>query len=285
MLGETIKRLRMEQGLTQKELAEKLFVTPQAVSRWENGEVEPSVSTISSLAKIFGVSASTLLGEEEIAPAQATTVKEAPMQPVAPAPAAPPKPVKPVLAVCERCNKPIYDGADIVRFPQGEKGPRVVCKDCDRKQRDAKKSAAIAHSANQRKKSYIWSGIITALLLIASIASSQYFDVGTTLGLCGVSLLFFPFVSCLFLKNNFVGDLFIDVLSWGFVKFPGLIFELDLDGIIWLLTVKLVFWILGFILAFACGVLALILCLVVSVFVYPFALHKSIVYPEKTELI
>ena len=100
MLGETIKRLRMEQGLTQKELAEKLFVTPQAVSRWENGEVEPSVATISSLAKIFGVSASTLLGEEEIAPAQVTTVKEAPVQPVAPAPAAPPKPVKPVLAVC-----------------------------------------------------------------------------------------------------------------------------------------------------------------------------------------
>ena len=37
-----IRRLRTEKGLSQDELAEKLFVTRQAVSRWENGETTPN---------------------------------------------------------------------------------------------------------------------------------------------------------------------------------------------------------------------------------------------------
>ncbi|MEG0529417.1 MAG: helix-turn-helix transcriptional regulator, partial [Bacilli bacterium] len=43
MIGDNIRRLRLKNGFTQKELAEKLFVTGQAVSRWENGDVEPSL--------------------------------------------------------------------------------------------------------------------------------------------------------------------------------------------------------------------------------------------------
>ena len=55
-----------------------------------------------------------------------------------------------------------------------------------------------------------------------------------------------------------------------------LIFTLDLDGLIWLLTVKLIFWILGIVLAVLCGLLALALGLIVSPFVYPFAIIKNI---------
>ena len=77
----------------------------------------------------------------------------------------------------------------------------------------------------------------------------------------------------------------LDVASWGFVRFPGLIFSLDLDGIIWFITVKLLFAILGFILAFACVVLAIALGYVISIFVYPFALIKSIKRPDLSERI
>ena len=55
MIGDNIRALRTEKGMTQKEIADRLFVTAQAVSRWENGEVEPSLNTIMELAKIFGV--------------------------------------------------------------------------------------------------------------------------------------------------------------------------------------------------------------------------------------
>lgn len=54
--------LRKKQGLTQDELAEKLFVTRQAVSRWESGETIPNTETLKLLSKTFDVSINTLLG-------------------------------------------------------------------------------------------------------------------------------------------------------------------------------------------------------------------------------
>ena len=83
-------------------------------------------------------------------------------------------------------------------------------------------------------------------------------------------------ISCLILDNNVVGEVVGEIFSWGFVSLPGLIFELSLDGIIWLITVKLLFWILGFILAAICGLLAIVIGSVVALFVYPFALIKNI---------
>ena len=54
--------LRTRSGLSQDELAEKLFVTRQAVSRWENGETVPNTEALKLLSKEFQVSINTLLG-------------------------------------------------------------------------------------------------------------------------------------------------------------------------------------------------------------------------------
>ena len=54
--------LRTKLGLSQDELAEKVFVTRQAVSRWENGETVPNTETLKLLSKLFDVSINTLLG-------------------------------------------------------------------------------------------------------------------------------------------------------------------------------------------------------------------------------
>ena len=59
---EVLRTLRMRNGLSQDELAEKLFVTRQAVSRWENGETTPNVETLKLLLRFFDVSINTLLG-------------------------------------------------------------------------------------------------------------------------------------------------------------------------------------------------------------------------------
>ena len=59
---EIIHKLRTEKGLSQDELAEKVFVTRQAVSRWENGETVPNTETLKLLSKLFDVSINTLLG-------------------------------------------------------------------------------------------------------------------------------------------------------------------------------------------------------------------------------
>lgn len=57
-----IYELRTQKGLSQDELAEKVFVTRQAVSRWENGLVVPNTETLKLLSKLFDVSINTLLG-------------------------------------------------------------------------------------------------------------------------------------------------------------------------------------------------------------------------------
>lgn len=57
-----IFELRTKRGMSQDELAEKLFVTRQAVSRWENGETTPNTETLKLLSRLFDVSINTLLG-------------------------------------------------------------------------------------------------------------------------------------------------------------------------------------------------------------------------------
>ena len=59
---DVILELRTKHGLSQDELAEKVFVTRQAVSRWENGETVPNTDTLKELSKLFNVSINTLLG-------------------------------------------------------------------------------------------------------------------------------------------------------------------------------------------------------------------------------
>jgi transcriptional regulator with XRE-family HTH domain len=69
-LGQRIAALRREKGLKQDELAEKLGVSPQAVSKWENDQTCPDISLLPSLAKILGVSVDELLsGKTENIPA------------------------------------------------------------------------------------------------------------------------------------------------------------------------------------------------------------------------
>ena len=59
---EILLKLRTEKGLSQEELAEKVHVTRQAVSRWETGETTPNTETLILLSKLYNVSINTLLG-------------------------------------------------------------------------------------------------------------------------------------------------------------------------------------------------------------------------------
>ncbi len=57
-----LAQLRAKSGLSQDQLAERVFVSRQAVSRWENGETTPNVETLKLLSRLFDVSINTLLG-------------------------------------------------------------------------------------------------------------------------------------------------------------------------------------------------------------------------------
>ena len=59
---EILLKLRNKAGLSQEELAEKIYVTRQAVSRWETGETLPNTETLKQLSRLYNVSINTLLG-------------------------------------------------------------------------------------------------------------------------------------------------------------------------------------------------------------------------------
>ena len=59
---DVLHELRVKHGLSQDDLAQKVFVTRQAVSRWENGETVPNIETLKLLSRFFNVSINTLLG-------------------------------------------------------------------------------------------------------------------------------------------------------------------------------------------------------------------------------
>lgn len=61
-IQDMIKNLREKHNLTQEQMAERVMVTRQAVSRWEMGETQPGTDTLKLLSREFGVSINTLLG-------------------------------------------------------------------------------------------------------------------------------------------------------------------------------------------------------------------------------
>lgn len=85
---EILLRLRTQHGLSQEELATQVYVTRQAVSRWETGETIPNTETLKLLSQRFDVSINTLLG--------------APRQ-----------------LICQCCGMPLTDDAVISREPDG----------------------------------------------------------------------------------------------------------------------------------------------------------------------
>ena len=68
-IGKRIAMLRKEKGMTQEELSQKMEVSAQAVSKWENDQTCPDITSLPKLAKLLGVTVDELLsGKEETEP-------------------------------------------------------------------------------------------------------------------------------------------------------------------------------------------------------------------------
>ena len=75
-LGRRLSQLRKEKGLSQQELAEKLYVTRQAVSRWELDSAVPTLENLDAISKALGVPLNSLMGDRA---AQESVPQEDPM--------------------------------------------------------------------------------------------------------------------------------------------------------------------------------------------------------------
>ena len=64
--NEKLQELRKQKGLTQEELAEALFVSRTAISKWESGRGYPNIDSLKAIAKFFGVTIDELLSGDEL---------------------------------------------------------------------------------------------------------------------------------------------------------------------------------------------------------------------------
>ena len=64
-IGQFIKKIRQDNKLTQKELADKLGVTYQAVSKWENGKNVPDIAILKEMSKMFNINIDEILDGEK----------------------------------------------------------------------------------------------------------------------------------------------------------------------------------------------------------------------------
>lgn len=284
-IGQKIKEYRIQKGLTQKDLADKLHVTYQAVSKWENDNTEPSFDTIKEMSKLFGCTIDELFDYNNEVVEEESTFEEKNI-----VVDTPPK----ILGVCTQCGKSIYESSDFnkvtlqVKVGEGKDqytglDSKIYCSNCKKKKeeqektlKEMKENRIKTSCRNRRIHSFVWPSIVSIIILIYGIVC---FSKGTTNdGILSMALSvgFFLFLGCMILNNTFITDMWCEIASWGFVKLPGIIFELSFEGIIWLIGVKILFWILGFLLALLAVVAATAIAMVLSVFVYPFALRRNI---------
>lgn len=256
--GIKVKEYRTKNGLTQKELAEQLHVTYQAVSRWENEDVQPSFDTLKQLCAIFGCSTDDLL--ESNASTNETGAKTESQK-------------------ADKTSDESGGRADgTTQYGRNSTVNGVNSASYETPVRDVKKYDS---GLKRRVHSFIWAGLVALLFVAVAVSSFAEGDIETGIGGLILALLGYCFTANMILNNTFIPEMWLSISSWGFVRFPGIIFTFDLDGFIFLFAMKALFFVLGILLGIIAAVFATIVAVLLSVFVYPFALYRSFKYGEE----
>ncbi len=295
--GEKLKQLRTEKGITQNDLAEKLYVTFQTVSKWENDVNQPDIPTLKKIALFFNCSIDYLLDIDSKSNNQSDKVK------------------------CSLCNKEILPNENKHKIarnnPDGSEMTLVLCDSCYSKTHNQNNQSQQSinifpigfQNKSQETKSYsqenksklnpieptinkpkeeklvpevkgkhrlsnrddkvplIWSivlGIIALIVVIVVSAVTSNFS-GATIGVAlGVGYTTTATIYCIF-SASYISDVFLEISSWT-IKFPGLIFSWDLEGFAWLIGMKILFAVLGFLAGVAVTVLAIAVSAFLSIF-------------------
>ena len=296
-LGQKLAGYRKLSGLTQQQLGEHLNISAQAISKWEKDLSEPALATLRTLAELYKVSvdelldlnagfadASVLAGDDEEENASEPAAQSAPA----------------TIGFCKEC------GLTVTEENLGTTQPVVMCKNClAEKERREKEAAAEAarkreqairdaklaqegnrrHRRNHRTLSFCIAGLVTALFIGAIIAwmISDFSASQIGVGIVG-SYVVFSFISCLF-YDCIVQEVVLDWFDKS-LHFPGLIFTFDLDGIAWLIGMKILFWFIGLLFGLLTGILGVLIGMLFAPFVFPFLMskeHRGIVNGEALE--
>jgi transcriptional regulator with XRE-family HTH domain len=292
-VGKNISYLRTKGKMTQKDLADILHLTPQAVSRYENGQVEPGLDILRSLSETFHVSIDELVSKDLTLPSE-------PPLPSEPAetmgkPSQEESSVAFVEGVCnheESCDNPLSeDDHERVETPDGdephndgEDRHRVALSPNGADEPAEKKDSDVLKGKPTEKKPAIhnpvafgWGIASCVAAILITILTGVFLYKDSDVGMMwifvassvAVGYLFFSLVYCL-IEPTYIQDVFLEIIQIGFVKFPGIIFSFDLDGVAFLIIMKILFWILGALFALFALSLAVAVGGVLAMFSFPF---------------
>lgn len=236
-VGQKIKKLRVENNLTQKDIADQLHVTYQTISKWEADQNEPDITTLKALSKIFNCSVDDLINENEVVEEETHEEGE------------------------ERIEK----------ATQEEPKPERIIID---------KDTVKAKGASKAKKlTLIWS-IVGAVIALGIALAIFLCNTETIIPGLGVAFSFvisygiFSMLYCI-MSGSYIGDVFLWCSSLS-IKFPGLIFSWSIEGFAWLIAMKILFAVLGFLIGVAALLFAIVFSSTLGMISFPFVLIHNI---------
>ena len=260
-IGPKIRELRLKAGLTQKNLADTLYVTYQAVSRWEKGDTEPSFDTLKKMCEIFNCSMDEMfdfnkpLNEDNESLLAHNNI------------------------TCNECGKHISDPSDLVVIENEDGSKTYLCVACHesklRQINDSIEEHKMLKKEEDKKRRIIGSlASLVILFTFVIFGAISFVKSDNVLGivLCVTGLVLFFFTSTMVLNNSFVSDLWHRVIGWNISLFKKTLYKFSFDNKVFLVFTKIIFFIVEFGVAIFSFVLVTVLCMLFSIFAYPSAL-------------
>lgn len=252
--GQVISKHRKLNNLTQSQLAEQLFVSPQAVSKWEKNQSEPDLSTIKNIAAIFNLTLDQFFEEEK----EITIIETDEVS----------------MENCIVCQTP-YAQIDLSSTDDGK-----VCHTCKKELEKEKQffldfeqtrpSKVTVTSLKGKLPFYIgWGAGLVFLIfgIIAFFLSSEPTDIFEYFyGVIFTSFILVSFLTLMlydsWLRNFFLG------FAGATINMPGIIFELSIDGLIGLIITKIFFGLIALSFTLIVFLLGFMLALIISPIAY-----------------
>lgn len=269
-LGKKLALQRKAIGLSQEEVALKVRVTTQTLSDWENNIGEPSIQNLKDFATLFNISLDDLLDTGKGADDES-------------------------IGVCKNC------GITINEKNLGEKTPVVLCRRCVEIKKAQQRRAELekraiaerqekanlakriseynAHVDRQkfikrkRTRSFLVA-LLPTLIWVAFLVFTLYKSYNQAWLITGsvIAYSIFSLVALLFYDGK-IRDLLVYMFTAS-IKWPGLMYTFDWDGFLWVIAMKALFGVLGFIFGIIVGFIGLVLGLILAPFVFPYKLIK-----------
>lgn len=282
-LGKKLVAYRKLSGLTQQQLGEKLNLSAQAISKWENDLAEPDLSALRTLATLYAVSVDELLDLDSMpsgATEEASDNKNGAEANI-----------MSIVGFCKDC------GVTVTEENLGETEPVILCKKCLenrrlakaeeerrriekekaealRKQEEERKHAEMVADIKKRTKSQtFWHSVLAALAVVAFIIIGIKFSFPIPFIIIAPYIIF-SYVFCVSLET-LVQFVFLD-WSEKTIQLPGIIFTLDFDGCAFLITTKILFWIIGVLFGIVVGAFGIILGIIIAPFYFPYVMYTII---------